>query len=45
MQVLRGVEDLLAYRQGLSNTTNALDLMVVMSAIARGQVVSPQACA
>ena len=45
MQVLRGVEDLLAYRQGLSNTTNALDMMLVMSAIARDQVVSPQACA
>jgi beta-lactamase class A len=45
MQVLRGVEDLLAYRQGLSNTTNALDMMLVMSAIARGQVVSSQACA
>ena len=45
MQVLRGVEDLLAYRQGLSNTTNALDMMLVMSVIARDQVVSPQACA
>ncbi|MCH8838469.1 MAG: serine hydrolase [Candidatus Marinimicrobia bacterium] len=45
MQVLRGVEDLLAYRQGLSNTTNARDMMVVMSAITRGHVVSPQACA
>lgn len=45
MQVLRGVEDLKAYDLGLSNTTNAVDMMRVMSVIARDAVVSPQACA
>jgi beta-lactamase class A len=44
MQVLRGVEDLKAYEQGLSNTTNAVDMMRVMSAIAQDAVVSPEAC-
>jgi beta-lactamase class A len=44
MQVLRGVEDLKAYELGLSNTSNAIDMMRVMSAIARDEVVSPQAC-
>jgi beta-lactamase class A len=44
MQVLQGVEDLKAYAQGLSNTTNAVDMMRVMSAIARDVVVSPDAC-
>ncbi len=45
MQVLRGVEDLKAYEAGLSNTTNAVDMMRVMSAIARDEAVSPAACA
>ena len=44
MQVLRGVEDLKAYAQGLSNTTHALDMMRVMSAIARDAMISPEAC-
>lgn len=44
MQVLRGVEDLKAYELGMSNTTNAVDMMRVMSAIARDEAVSPQAC-
>jgi beta-lactamase class A len=44
MQVLRGMEDLKAYAQGLNNTTNAVDMMRVMSAIARDAVVSPSAC-
>lgn len=44
IQVLRGVEDSKAYQQGLSNTTTAYDLMVIMKAIANGKVVSPEAC-
>ncbi|UCH10968.1 MAG: serine hydrolase [Fidelibacterota bacterium] len=44
MQVLSGVEDLKAYHRGLNNTTNAVDMMRVMSAIARNAVVSPDAC-
>ncbi|RMD92398.1 MAG: serine hydrolase [Calditrichaeota bacterium] len=44
MQVLRGVEDLKAYRQGLNNRTNAHDLMVVMRALAQKTVASPAAC-
>jgi len=44
MQVLRGVEDEKAYRQGLNNTTDAYDLLLVMKAIALKQVVSPEAC-
>lgn len=45
MQVLRGVEDLKAYELGMSNTTNAVDMMRVMSAIARDEAGSPQVCA
>ncbi|HEX9654230.1 MAG TPA: serine hydrolase [bacterium] len=44
IQVLRGVEDIKAYRAGKNNVTNARDLMLVMAAIARKQVVSPAAC-
>ncbi|MFC1546974.1 serine hydrolase [Candidatus Neomarinimicrobiota bacterium] len=44
MQVLRGVEDLKAYELGMSNTTNAVDMMRVMSAIAQDAVVSPESC-
>lgn len=44
MRVLRGVEDGLAYRQGLSNTATARDLMVLMRALARGTAASPGAC-
>lgn len=44
IQVLRGVEDGKAYQQGLSNTTTAYDLMVIMKAIAAGKTVSPEAC-
>lgn len=45
IQVLRGVEDLKAYEQGLSNTTTAYDLMVIMKAIAAGNAVSEAASA
>jgi len=43
MQVLRGDEDIKAYNQGLSNTTNALSLMVIFEKLAKGQVVSKEA--
>ncbi|WP_339905289.1 serine hydrolase, partial [uncultured Cyclobacterium sp.] len=42
IQILRGVEDLKAYDAGLSNTTTALDMMLVMEAIARRKVVGSQ---
>ena len=38
IQVLRGVEDLKAYDAGLSNTTTALDMMLIMEAIAKHKV-------
>lgn len=44
MQVLRGVEDSLAYERGLNNRTDAYDLMLVMEAIAEGKAVSGPAC-
>jgi len=44
IQVLRGVEDMKAYQQGLNNTTNAYDMLLVMKAIAQKKVVSPDAC-
>ncbi len=43
--VLRGVEDLKAYRKGLSNRTNAHDEMVIYKALARGEAVSDTASA
>jgi len=45
IEVLRGVEDLKAYRQGLSNTTTARDLVVLMRAIAAGEAASDSATA
>lgn len=43
MQVLRGVEDLKAYEQGLSNTATAIDLAVLLDALRRGEAVAPDA--
>jgi len=43
IEVLRGVEDIPAYEAGLSNTTTARDLGVVMRALAEGGVASPEA--
>ncbi|WP_215224834.1 serine hydrolase [Echinicola shivajiensis] len=43
IQVLRGVEDLKAYELGMSNTTTAYDLMLIMEAIAKGEAVSQDA--
>lgn len=44
IQVLRGVEDLKAYRQGLNNRTNAYDLLVILEAIALHRVAGPASC-
>jgi beta-lactamase class A len=38
MEVLRGVEDLPAFRAGLSNTTTARDLGTVMRTVAEGEI-------
>jgi beta-lactamase class A len=44
IQVLRGVEDIKAYRQGLNNSTTAYDLMLIAEALVAKRVVSKQAC-
>ena len=41
--VLRGVEDIKAYEQGLSNRTTARDLMILFEKLGRGEAVSPAA--
>ncbi|MFN9951452.1 MAG: serine hydrolase, partial [Bacteroidota bacterium] len=43
IQVLRGVEDSKAYRQGLNNVTSAFDLMKVFEQIALGKAVNKEA--
>ena len=43
IQVLRGVEDIKAFEQGLSNSTTAYDLMVIFEKLAKGEVVNKQA--
>ena len=40
--VLRGVEDQKAYDAGLSNTTTALDLMIIFEKLAKGEAVNPK---
>jgi beta-lactamase class A len=42
MEVLRGVEDTKAFQAGLSNTTTARDLGVVMAQVAEGERFSPE---
>ena len=42
IQVLRGVEDGPAFQAGLSNTTTARDLGIIMERLARGEVGSPE---
>lgn len=42
IHVLRGVEDLKAYDAGLNNTTTALDMMLIMEAIANRKVPGSQ---
>ncbi|MBW3535279.1 MAG: class A beta-lactamase-related serine hydrolase [Gemmatimonadetes bacterium] len=41
IHVLRGVEDIPAFRAGLSNTTTARDLGVILGALASGRAASP----
>lgn len=43
INVLRGVEDIKAFRQGLSNTTTAYDLMIIYKKMAKHAIVNPQA--
>jgi beta-lactamase class A len=43
IMVLRGVEDGPAFQAGLSNTTTARDLGVIMAGLGRGEVVSREA--
>jgi beta-lactamase class A len=43
METLRGVEDLKAYEQGLSNRATAADLAVLLHHLMRGRAVSPEA--
>ncbi|MCB0854580.1 MAG: serine hydrolase, partial [Bacteroidetes bacterium] len=40
IQVLRGVEDIKAFEQGLSNTTTAMDLLRIYEGLAKERVVS-----
>lgn len=42
--VLRGVEDMKAYRAGLNNTTTARDLGVIFAAIADGRAAGTESC-
>jgi beta-lactamase class A len=44
IEVLRGVEDIKAYRKGLSNSTTAKDLLVIMKAIAEGKAGTQEDC-
>ena len=44
INVLRGVEDIKAYEQGLSNSTNARDLLTIMKAIANGTAGTKADC-
>ena len=43
IDVLRGVEDMKAYKAGLSNSTTAYDLMLIFEALATGNAVNPEA--
>ena len=45
IHVLRGVEDIKAYKLGLSNSTTANDLLTIMKAIANGTAGSKEDCA
>jgi beta-lactamase class A len=44
IDVLRGVEDIKAFEQGLSNSTTARDLMIIMKSIANGTAGNPEDC-
>ena len=45
IEVLRGVEDLPAFEAGLSNTTTARDLGLILEALAQGRFAGPEATA
>ena len=44
IQVLRGVEDIKAFQKGLSNRTDAHDMMRIMQALATGTAASKKSC-
>jgi beta-lactamase class A len=44
VNVLRGVEDAKAYEKGLSNTTTARGLAILLQAIAKGKAVDNEGC-
>lgn len=44
IRVLRGVEDMKAFEQGLNNTTTAYDLLLIYEAIAHNEIISADAC-
>ena len=44
MIVLRGVEDIKAYKKGLSNSTTVRDLMIIMKSIANGTAGNEKDC-
>jgi beta-lactamase class A len=44
IEVLRGVEDIKAYEKGLSNSTTAKDLLIIMKAIANGTAGTKEDC-
>jgi len=39
INILRGVEDIKAYDLGLSNTTSALDLLIIYEGLAKGEII------
>ncbi len=43
INVLRGVEDIKAFEQGMSNSTTAYDLMIFYDKMAKGEIVSKEA--
>lgn len=42
LQVLRGVQDIPAFRNGMNNTTTARALMELLTALARGELAGPE---
>jgi beta-lactamase class A len=44
IQIRRGVEDMKAFDAGLNNETSALDLLMIYTNLAHGNIVTQQAC-
>jgi beta-lactamase class A len=44
IKVLRGVEDIKAYRKGLCNTTTAYDLMLIYEKLGTGTFINEESC-